>query len=117
MLSILRSCSGTWRAMCTKSSKGSKTAPRIEFREAGRLFYYLSCVYDQIRRNGEAKGPGGFQVNDLLESRGLLDWDVGGLRTSQNFVHMVRSLPVEILIIRPVRHQTAGLNHSSMGKH
>jgi hypothetical protein len=89
-----------------------RVAPRAHARlfgvTKGRLLDDLSGIYDQIRRNGKAKGLSGFQVNDLLESCGLLDWDIGRLRTSQNFVHMVRGLPVKVLIIRPIGHQTAG---------
>src|SRR5436309_7069936 len=77
----------------------------------------MCSVHEQDRRNGKAQGLGGSHIDDLFEPRGLLDRDVAWLGTLQDFVHMVRRLPVELSIVRPIGHETAGLNHGPVGKH
>jgi hypothetical protein len=41
---------------------------------------------DQRRRNGEAEGFGGLEVDGQLETRRLLDRQIAGLRTLQDLV-------------------------------
>src|SRR3989442_13336113 len=60
--------------------------------------------------DGEAEGVGGFQVNDQLELRRLLDGEVGGPGTPENLVDVHSSARGDILEVRAVRHYAAYLD-------
>ena len=44
---------------------------------------------EEVRRDGEAKGLGGLEVDDQLEVHGLLDWQIDRLGAFQDSVHVV----------------------------
>ena len=48
------------------------------------LFDHLVGAAEQRLRNCEAEHLGGLQINDHLDFRGLLNWQVGGLLTLEN---------------------------------
>jgi len=45
------------------------------------LFDHLICPPEHRWRNREPEGLGGLQVDHQLELRGLLDWEIGWLRS------------------------------------
>jgi hypothetical protein len=74
-------------APCPKSANtGSRAAS----------FDYFVGRGHQRNRNGEAEGPGGLQIDDQLESRGLFDGQIGGICAFQYLVDVTNGL-VEII--------------------
>ena len=59
-------------------------------------FDYFVGRGHQRNRNGEAEGPGGLQIDDQLESRGLFDGQIGGICAFQYLVDVTNGL-VEII--------------------
>src|SRR5215831_13172267 len=50
---------------------------------------HLVRQHQEMRGNGEPKGLGGLEVDDELELRGLLHWQVARLGAFEDFVHIV----------------------------
>src|SRR5262245_18110553 len=65
---------------------------------------------EHLRRNRQADYLGCFQIDDELEFRWLLDWNVGGRCAFQYLVDKVSGAPPIVRRVRPVAHQTARLN-------
>src|SRR5262245_41287256 len=63
-----------------------------------------------VRWERNADLLGGFQIDDELKLRRLLDRQVGGLGTLQNFVNVVRNASVAGHHVRSVVHQSTGLD-------
>jgi hypothetical protein len=61
----------------------------------------------QRRRNGEAEGFGGLQIDDQLETRGLLDRQIAGLCAFQDVVDIADRAAEIIEKIRSIRQQQA----------
>ena len=53
----------------------------------------LSALRQHLRRNRQADLLGGFQIDDQLELRRLLDGQIGGLGAFQNLVDEVSGAP------------------------
>src|SRR5215510_4154084 len=64
-----------------------------------------SCQH--VRWNREADLLGSFQIDDELEFFGLLHGEVGGLGAFQNLVYVVSCLAVQLIVVDPIRHETA----------
>src|SRR5262245_33433611 len=64
----------------------------------------------QRRRDGEAECPGGLEVDDRFELRGLLDGEIGRLGALEDLVHVGGGTPEEIRQARPVPHESPGLH-------
>ena len=47
------------------------------------------------------------QVNDEFKLRWLLDRQVTRFCTLEDFVHVNRRAPIEVSVVRPIRHETA----------
>src|SRR4029453_13510577 len=72
------------------------------------LFDHLVGAGDEGRRQGETKRLGGLGFDNEFEPRGLLDRQIGGLGTLENFVDKDRgALEVRGVVCR-VRDQTSG---------
>jgi hypothetical protein len=68
------------------------------------LFNHLIRPLQEGRRDRQAEGLGGLEVDDQLELRGLLDWQVGRLGALSGFylhrpLHVAASRPLSILAI------------------
>jgi hypothetical protein len=63
---------------------------------------HLVGLKEQRRRNGEAQGLGGREIDDQLEGHGLLHGEVGRFGTLQNLVHIDGGAPERIGKSRPV---------------
>src|SRR5262249_36230969 len=74
------------------------------------LLYHLIRPQQQRRRDGEAEGLSGLEVDDELEFRRLLDGQVGGFGTLENLVNVRRGSPPQICEVRSVRHQPARID-------
>jgi hypothetical protein len=58
-----------------------------------RLFDHLVGAGEKRGRHVEAEGLGGFQIDDQLVFRQLLDWERPWRCSSQNFVNVSRTTP------------------------
>ena len=74
-----------------RSTRPAATGQEQPFAEP--LFDHPVGAQQDRRRNGEAEGVGGLQVDDKLELRGLLDGEVGGLGALENLVYVGRGAP------------------------
>jgi hypothetical protein len=72
------------------------------------LLYDLIRPQQQRRRNGKAERLGGFEVDDELEFRRLLDRNIRGSRASQDLVHVARGALEEIGKTGAIAHESAG---------
>src|SRR6516162_8395861 len=61
-----------------------KICRRAMGEEGGASFDYLVGEREQLVRHGNADRPGGGEVDDQIELRRLLDWQVGGLVAFEN---------------------------------
>src|SRR5262249_47552948 len=73
------------------------------------LFDDLIRPQQERRRDGEAEGLGGFEVDDELEFRRLLDGKVGGLCALEDLVHVDGSMSANLKGTEAVRHEPAGV--------
>src|SRR6266446_1513120 len=69
------------------------------------LLNHLIRPLQERRRDGQAEGLGGLEVDDQFEGRGLLDGKLGRLGTFENFVYVVSTPPVQVSIVRSIRHE------------
>src|SRR5262252_10945840 len=85
--------------------------------EAHRLLDQLIRPLQHRRRERQAEGLGGLEVDDELELRGLLDRQVGGLGPLEDLVHIDRGAAEQVVEAGGLRDQTArfrmlsGLTH------
>ena len=70
---------------------------------------YLIRSRQHIRRNRQADLLRGFEIDDELELRRLLHWQVGGLCTFQNLVDVNGGAPVLVSHVSCIGHQAASL--------
>src|SRR5262249_10931098 len=80
---------------------------------AGRLFDALVGVGEQCRRHIKTERFGGRQIDDELEFRRLLNWNVGWLSTAQNLVDEFGGAPIECREIWSIAHQTTRFDELS----
>jgi hypothetical protein len=64
----------------------------------------------QHRRHVEAERLGGLEIDDELELRWLLDWNIRRLLAFQDFVDEIGRAPIELPAIRSIGCQSAGGN-------
>ena len=57
------------------------------------------------RRDGQAEGLGGLEVDDQLKLRGLLDRKIGWLGALEEFVDLGRGAAAQVWKAGSVRHQ------------
>ena len=62
------------------------------------------------RRDRQAEGFGGLEVDHEVELRGLLDWQVGRLGALQDFVYIDRSTLLHLGNIYSIGHEATWLN-------
>ena len=58
---------------------------KCQFRKSSDSIDHLVGDRKDARRNGQAEGPGGLEVDHQLELGCLLDWDVGDLAAAEEF--------------------------------
>src|SRR5436309_1895431 len=71
------------------------------------LFDHIVGAAEQGERNGEAERLGSFQVDNQLNFRDLLDWQVGRLLARENPAGVDAGLPEGFRKTASVAHQTA----------
>src|SRR5262245_50715361 len=77
------------------------------------LFNHLISPQQQRRRDRETERLGRLEVDDQLELCGPLHWQIGGRRSSENFVNVDgRTLP-SVIGIRRVTYEPALLDKGS----
>src|SRR5262245_55561400 len=67
----------------------------------------------QAIRNGESERLGGLEVDDEVDLPGLIDWQVGRLRTLENAAGVEADVAVRLRKIAPVAHQPASCGKSA----
>src|ERR1700751_853290 len=94
---------------CGRTTQGAPTGKPRGYAacNTSRLLDDFRCLKQQGRRNFEAEGSGGLEIDAELEFRGLLDRQISGLRALQNFVHVGGSVSPGLTSPGPVRHQSA----------
>src|SRR5712691_2020429 len=90
-----------------RSSRRS-TAVRSSRLLCGRSLNHFIRTCQNRRRQRQAEGLGGLHVDDQLELRWLLDWQVAWLRSFENLVHVCGGVPVHRGEIRRVGDESAG---------
>src|SRR6185295_5631688 len=71
---------------------------------------HLIRSLDERRRDRQAEGLGGFEVDDQLELRRLLDWEVRGLRALEDLVHIGGRSPKRISEARSIGHEAPDID-------
>src|SRR5262249_23556388 len=71
----------------------------------GESLNYLIRPRQQRRRDGQAEGLGGLEVDDQLELGGLLDGEVGGLGTLEDLVDKRCGAAIQTGCTVPVGHE------------
>src|SRR5262249_24426180 len=56
---------------------------------------------------------GGCEINDELELRRLLDWDIAWLHAAENLVNHISSTPKQVREARTVGHETPGFDQAA----
>src|SRR5258708_22237143 len=74
-----------------------------------RLFDHLVGAQQDCRRKLDADRSGGFEVDDQLELRGLLDRQVGGLLALENLWPRIGGPPIHQRKVSPLSHSPARL--------
>src|SRR5262249_30126785 len=83
------------------SGKGKRRTCRV-------LFDHLVGAGDERRRHREAKRLGGLEIDNEFELCGLLDRQIGGLNSLENFVDKDRGALEVRGVVGRVRDQTSG---------
>src|SRR6516164_6478263 len=74
------------------------------------LFDHLVGAREQRRRHGEAKRFGSRDIDDQLEFRRLLDWEICGIRTTQYLVDIICCAPEPFRVAWSVGHERTGFD-------
>src|SRR6266436_252331 len=93
----------------------STTAP-LSDRSASASLDHLIRPPQQRRWDRQAEGLRGLEVDDQLELRRLLDWEVGRLGSLENAVDIRGSASRKILAVATVGHEPANLDKESRWK-
>src|SRR5262245_7515217 len=70
----------------------------------------LISLCDEQRRHFETERLGGLEVNQVLELRGLLDGQVGGLGALEDLVHVGSRAPKQISSVHSISHKAPGID-------
>src|SRR5260370_15614613 len=95
---------------------GQELTHAVQQTMRGSLDHLVSAQQKRLR-NFEAERLGGRKVDDEFEFGRLLDRDVGGLRTAQNFVYKFGGASEQVRKARPIAHQTPRFDVSAMIVH
>src|SRR5882724_5141305 len=82
-----------------------------------RLLDHLIRPRQQRRRDRQAEGLGGLEVDDQLELRRLLDGQIARLGALENLVHVGRGAPKQISKVRSIGHKAPGIDILPPWKH
>src|SRR5262249_15062350 len=83
----------------------------------GAFLDYLVRPIQQRLRNYDTDLVGGLEVDHQLKFRRLLDRQIAGLGTFENFVHVITSAPVFIREVPAVGHEATSLYSFSAEVH
>src|SRR6266446_5529557 len=103
----------------TTNDKTIRTMNLFAFTRMAEAQLRWSSLNDLIRpqqhrpRDRQPERPGGLQVDDELELRGLLPWKIIGLGALQNLVHVGGRPPKQPGEILPVRHEAVRVSVTS----
>ena len=67
---------------------------------------YLVRPRQHVRRNRQADLLGGFEIDDQLELRRLLDRKIGGFCAFEDFIYIHRGAPISLRQAWRITHQT-----------
>src|SRR5262249_22188247 len=80
---------------------------RLMHRSKGSLFDHLIRARLHRWRHADAKGLGGFDIDDQFKLRCLHNWQFGGIFTLENSASINAGQAVAVKNVRSVAHQTA----------
>src|SRR5262245_24017180 len=112
--SVQRARSYEGRGSPAKPSAARRSWPRWS---STCLFDEMICPPEHRRRNGQAKCFRGLEVDDELESCGLLNRQVGRPCTLQDLVHVMRRPPKLSVVAQAIGHESASLGEPSRAAH
>jgi hypothetical protein len=74
------------------------------------LFDHLVGACEESLRNSKPEGIGSLTIDDKIKLGGLLDWNVGWLRTAQNLVNHFGGAAVHTGNVRSIGDQSSGFH-------
>src|SRR5215471_20522955 len=79
------------------------------------LFGNLVGAGDQLERHGEAERLGGLEIDGELKFGGFLNRELGRFRSLENTINIPRSLLPQVVIVYPIRNQSAVRHKKAVG--
>jgi len=76
-------------------------------RETASLFDHFVRADHEGQRHVDAERFGGFEVDDQLESRRLLDGEIGGFGALEDLVYIHRAASKQVVDVRAIGEETA----------
>ena len=96
-------------ACCARAPTGqAAAAPPSSVTNSRRSFDHLIGAPEQRQRHGEAKSLRGLEVDDQLDLRGLLDWQIGWLFALENAAGVDAGLTERLRKTASIAQQATG---------
>src|SRR6202045_4695683 len=98
-------------AACAGPSWAAPASAWLVEASASDSLDHLIRPLQERRRDRQAEGPGGLEVDDQLKLLGLLDREVGGLGAFEDLIDVDGGTLIHVREIWAIRHEPAGLDN------